>query len=281
MDEQNCNATAILEAGRQLGASARVETINGIPVFISPDGFRVAQLPDLAANPPRKRGTFNALDVPAFGRHFNTHKLTESVIVCDPGTESRLAVFVAIINYHGTLPSFGDFRTAYQPEFSSEWKRWLAANKKGMDHGAFLEFLEENQEQVIEPQGAALLELIKSLEGTAAAKFESALNLHNGSTRLSYVEDVKVRGNVDAATREGTLEVPATLGLGIAPFEFGQPYKLTARLRYRVQGKQLTFAYDIVEPHRIIADAVRGICDKIKELTGVEPMYGKAPEIAK
>ena len=107
---------------------------------------------------------------------------------------------------------------------------------------------------------------------------ENALNLHNGRMKLSYSEDVALRGSSQpAGVNKGDLEVPTEIIAGIAPFEFGTAYKVPNKLRYRIQNRTLLFAYEVQKPHVIILDAVKDQVAKVLELTETEPLYGLPP----
>jgi uncharacterized protein YfdQ (DUF2303 family) len=282
MNTENLSDAAVgVAAGRELAILANgAKEINGMPVVVMPMDYKVEQFPLLLKAPLRKVGRMQLQDLASFARFFNTHKTERSVILVDVDPKgSRGAVFTAIFNYHGADPAgadFGDFRATYTAQLSVEWQRWLAKNGCAMEHVPFLEHIENNQDLILEPKGADLLQLISALEGKTDAKFSNAMNLHNGKMKLSFEENVTLRAGADAATKAGTMEVPAEMVVGIAPFEFGVPYKIRNRVRYRVHGRQLVFAYEVVDPHRIIQDAASGQVQKVKELTEVEPFAGVA-----
>lgn len=275
----NCDAPAILDAGKQIAtALANRSEINGMPVAILPDGYQVRQFPELLRKPFRKHGRMTLNDLESFARYFKTHKTANSIIIADVDPKGgRGTRFKAILNYHGgavDAQDFGDLTADYTAQLSVEWQRWMAQNGKPLDHAAFLQHLEDNQAIIVEPAGAALMELISSLEGRMDARFTNALNLHNGKMKLNYEEDVELRGAATAA-RADAVEVPSELTVGVSPFEFGDAYKVKNRLRYRVQNRQLVFGYEVVDPHKIIQDAASGQMAKLEELTGVKPFYGQ------
>jgi uncharacterized protein YfdQ (DUF2303 family) len=273
-----CDAATGVEAGLKIATLTQRGDINGMPVAILPEGFGVKQFPELLSKPFRKIGTMKLLDLESFARFFKTHQTGNSIIVADVDPKgARGAKFTAVFNYHGKDAAgqdFGDFRAEYTAQLSVEWARWMAQNGKPMEHAAFLEHLEVNQDIIIEPGGAALLELISSLEGKVSARFSNALNLHNGKAKLSFDEDVELRGT-DSVMKSGALEVPTELKTALSPFEFGDAYKVRNRLRYRVASRQLVFAYEVVDPHKIIQDAAAGQMKRLAELTEVVPFYGQ------
>jgi uncharacterized protein YfdQ (DUF2303 family) len=250
-----------------------------MPVVIVPYSYEIKELPHLLSKPFRKIGRMVLNDLDSFARYFKAHKTDNSILIADVDPKgARGTKFKAVFNYHGTASGaqdFGDFTAEYTAQLSVEWLRWMAQNGKPLEHAAFLQHLEDNQDIIKEPNGADLLQLISSLQGKVDARFANALNLHNGKMKLSYEEDVELRGAGSTAAKAGTMEVPSELIAGIAPFEFGTPYKIRNRLRYRVKDRQLVFGYEVVDPHKIIQDAAGGQMAELEELTGVKPLCGQ------
>ena len=272
---------AAIDAGIALGSDgAKFDKVEGIPAIIKQTDFTVELRQDLLARPLRPTGTLTTHNLESFCRHFKKYKDADSVILVDSDPEGkRGANFVGILNYHSTTAAaHGDFRVAYTAKLSVEWNRWMSKNGKLMGHAEFLEHLEDVKDLIKEPDGAGLLDLISSLEGKVSARFENALNLHNGRMKLAYVEDVELKQGQPVTPRKGDMEVPTEIVAGISPFEFGSPYRVENRLRYRVQNRALCFSYEVIDAHNIIRDAVQGQVKEIEALTdGTIPLYGVPP----
>jgi len=283
------DAAACLEAGQQIAKqSVRFEKISfddspaiyPLPVFAIKDGYRVELHPELMPRPARPTGTLVLSNIDSFCRLFKKYKDPDSIIIVDADSEGkRGATYTGILNYHATdKAAHGDFRCQYTAKLSVEWNLWMSKNGKAMGHAEFLEHLDDVRDLIREPDSAGLLDLIGSLEGKVDARFENALNLHNGRMKLSYSEDVAIRGSSQpAGVNKGDMEVPTEIVAGIAPFEFGMAYKVPNKLRYRIQNRTLLFSYEVQKPHVIIMDAVKDQVAKVLELTGAEPLYGSPP----
>jgi uncharacterized protein YfdQ (DUF2303 family) len=274
------DAQACLDAGQLIGgASVRLEVTHGVPAFVVKDGFKVELHPELLPRPTRHTGTLPVANLESFCRHFKKYANPDSVILVDADPEGkRGANFIGILNYHHTGDAeHCDFRVTYTAKLSVEWNRWMSKNGKLMGHTEFLEHLEDVKDLIKEPDGAGLLDLISSLEGKVSARFENALNLHNGRMKLAYSEDVELKQGQPVGVKKGDMEVPTEIVSGIAPFEFGTPYRVENRLRYRIQNRSLCFAYEVVDAHKIIFDAVKDQVAKVLEATEVEPLYGLPP----
>ena len=271
---------AALEAGMELGADgAKFEKFEGVPVIVRRNGVTTEFRPELLARPTRATGTLALHGLVSFCEHFKKYKNHDSIILVDADPEGkRGAKFVGILNYHGvTDPAHGDFRDEYTAKLSFEWNRWMAKNGVMMAHREFLEHLEDVRDLIVEPAGADLMELIGNLEGKVNATFDNALNLHNGSMKLSYSEDVEIKSGQLAGKRKDEMIVPTEIVAQLPIFEYEAPYKVTCRLRYRIQNKQLMFGYEVKSPHLLIQDAVKGQCAVVETVTETKPMYGVCP----
>jgi uncharacterized protein YfdQ (DUF2303 family) len=272
------DAAACIEAGKELNAVQFSNAPNGIPLIALKDGWKVEQHPELVTLPPRHSGTLTLADIDSFCRYFKKYKDDDSIILVDSDPEGkRGATFVGILNYHSVDgPDHGDFRVQYTAKLSVEWTKWMSMNAVAMRHEQFLEHLDNVKGLIKEPDSAGLLELIGNLEGKVNARFDNAKNLHNGSMKLSYSEDVQLTAG-SAGERKSEMVVPEMIVAGLPVFEFGTPYRVECKLRYRVQNRALTFGYEAVDTHLIVKDAVKDQVARVNELTGTEPMFGTPP----
>jgi hypothetical protein len=54
-------------------------------------------------------------------------------------------------------------------------------------------------------------------------------------------------------------------------------YKVNARLKYRIEGRKLSFWFETVTPHQIVRDAVQGVLDRVATATNIWPLLGSSP----
>lgn len=171
----------------------------------------------------------------------------------------------AVLDYHGPeSPSWGTHLARLECELSDDWKAWTGFDGKTLGQIQFAEFLEDHQFNVIDPESAVVEEAVKNLEANKTVVFKSGVNLHNGATEFKYVESIE-------DNRQQTLKVPNKLVLGIQPFNFGKPYEVLARLRYRLNDGKLSFTYVLDRPDRVLKDAFQKVVKEVGELTGIEP----------
>lgn len=258
----------ILDAGLRL-AEIRKDH-GGIPFVVIPEGTNVHELEELLPSPQTTKIDVAVDDVESFTRYFNEHKSDDSRIFAR--LQETGAQFIGIIDFFGKgKTSWRKHRVTYNCPPTPEWLTWTKNNKLAMNQKAFAEFLEDNLDEIINPVGAEVLEIAKTLTAKTTVNFKSGIRLDNGNQCLTYEEMSETK-----AGEKGDLQIPTEITLGIAPFKSIQPYKLMARLKYRLQEGRVTFTYELVKPHKVIEDACKGIIGVISDKTSIQPFAGNA-----
>lgn len=214
------------------------------------------------------------LDAGSFADYVNRYKTDRTLLfakVSDSG-----AVLKAILDYHGAAPELKAERCEHTAIYStadtSEWKTWMAANRKPMNQVEFATWLEDNLPLFVEPKGADLLELVKTLVGKSDVRFTSSLRLDSGANQLHYDEDVSLKGQT--TTKPGDIELPNIITAGIAPFQGAAKYEVKARLKYRIENRKLSLWFETIGVHTIIRDSVLEVVKEIEGKTGIKPLLG-------
>jgi uncharacterized protein YfdQ (DUF2303 family) len=256
---------SFLEKAVRLGASA-IEPVlkDGLyPYTIIPQGFEVKKLEEKKVRPDRLIQTIKVFDADSFVKYFTDFCDEDSRVLVDQSTAPAI---IGILDYHqmsikaeGITPlqRFGSHQVHYEFRQTVEWKTWTAQNGKVTAQADFAQFIEDNLPDITEPAGAALLQTCLTLEAHKSAHYSSTLRLDNGQVQFVYEEDIK------GTAQKGALEIPQSFTLALKPFEGVEPYKVKARLRYRLKEGELSLWYDLERPHKIIEDAVKGIVAKI------------------
>jgi len=104
-----------------------------------------------------------------------------------------------------------------------------------------------------------MLELAQSFQAKTKVDFESAQQLANGRRSLQFKETVDAR-----AGQKGEIEIPAEFKLALKPFVGTDPYAVTARFRYRINGGNLLIGYKLNRPADVQRSAFGDIVDAIK-----------------
>lgn len=147
-----------------------------------------------------------------------------------------------------------------------------------MTQEQFGEFLEDNLQDLVNPDPesvpgdrdmpspAALIQMARNLRVHSKTEFERTINPHDGSGSLVFKKDNEVKGNT---------KVPPAFLLGIPVFEAGDMYRVEAKLRFRVEGAQARFFYELVRPELILKDAFDKVRAEARDKTGLRVLAGR------
>lgn len=244
-----------LEVGAAIGDAKEV----GLGSYaVVPQGYELRSLEEFEASPMRKSGTVTLEDAASFIRYFNLHAIESSQIY----GRINPPMFVGVLDDHGgDYPGWKDHLVKYACPFSIEWKEWSSKDKTGMSQEQFAEFIERNLPDIVEPPGADMLEISRSLQAKKKVNFSSGLRLANGQQELTYEEEIQ------GTSAKGKLQIPETFKIGIQVLEGGAPYAIECRLRYRIKDATLVMWYELVRPHKILEDAVNDVWSTIEQQT--------------
>jgi len=251
----------------------------GDPLMLVPPNWGTKNMAEFLP-PKRIKQTMRFSESGSFADYVNRFKTDNTMVFVrlnlDDDSTPRGATFVAALDYHSPAPELKPSHCHHSARFDAvetpEWIAWMRADREAMNQVDFATWLEDNQKVFVEPKGAELLEVVRSLHGHRNARFNTALRLDNGAYSASYEEDVTVRGN--NATANGSIELPKEVKAGIAPFEGCQAYEVTARLKSRVSDRRLSLFFETVQPHVIVRDAIKGLMEEIATKTGIVPLIG-------
>lgn len=295
-------ATATLHSGADtvktiLDAAAKpytdiidIKTLEGgfAPVIMTPEGYKatVQTSPELfnalernLPAPLRKKCTVHLHSADSFIQYVNQHKKPDICSIwCDANFENSSANLIAIFDDHGTAATgWRDHTALYEPVQSVEWKRWIAHNRKGFSQAGFAEFIEDNLPDIASVEGmptaTQMLEMATELEINQDSRFKSQVRLQSGGVELAFVQ------KEDDPTLE-KMRLFNQFSLGIPPFLNGSPFRLDARLRYRVKEGGLSFWYELIRPDLVFKAAAEEELAKIAESTGIAILQGN-PRISR
>lgn len=261
MSEDNQRITdiqAAIEAGKEIGSSAKIHEYNDIPFAILPKGMAMQEMTSLMHRPQRIKQIITTETAVSFIDYFNEFATDHSMIFCDVDA----AKFKGIIDYHADkdTPAWGDHRVTFTAKPTQEWESWNKNNGVKMSQVDFAFFIENNRDEIRGPDPAQMLEIALTLKAKTKLTFESGHRLNDGQVQFQYREDMDGGAGV-----KGDIKIPETFTLGMRVFEGGDAYEMEARFRYRIKEGQVLMWYDLVRPHKIHRAAVEDIYARIKE----------------
>lgn len=278
---QRATLDRILEVGQN---SAQPILLAGskVPFIVIPQNSQIEELGDFVDKPRPQfiQTCAKMLDAASFSAYVKRYKDDRTLIYANV-TESS-ATFVAVLDYHTkSLPEFCAHKVEYTTAHTPEFKTWLAANRKAMNQLEFATWLEDNQQLFVTPEkvpagrapalsGADLLELINTLHGKQDVSFVSGQRLKSGGSTLNYEEAVSLQGAVQSAK----VELPDFMYVGLSPFIGAPAYQISARVKFRIEGRKLSLWLETIQLHKVISDSINLLVEQIAKETEIKPLLG-------
>jgi len=225
------------------------EGLTGQPVILVPRGWGQQKVEWYREVPERIRGRIEFPDLASFVAYVGSFGTEATRLFAQTGKDFLRVV--AILDYHTPplTPAACLHRAHYAPGLSVEWQRWQAVNGKKMGQAEFALFLENSSDDVLEPDGATLLQIINEFEVEGSLLFQRIQRLASGSVKFSFQNEQKARA--------GELEVPELFMIEVSIWEGAPPVRQPARLRYRLNtGGELSLWFELVNPHVTLREAV-------------------------
>lgn len=269
-------AAHIIEAAR-LGVIPTEFELGAIYGAIQADGS--VKIIDLATDdhrkrlgevPVRKTGHANLTEPTSFAHYIRAHAEPLRTALFADRDAGRI---VALLNTHTAdadgEAGWGDHRATLTLRQTPGWAAWTQASGKLVDQIQFAEFLEDRAADVVDPDAARLLEIATSIEATTSAAMKSASRLDNGEVKLRYEETIDAR-----AGQAGDLTIPSRIELALSPYEGMDPYKVTARFRYRLNNGSLRLGIVLDRPEDILRAAFGDVTGLIETTTSQVVLHG-------
>lgn len=227
--------------------------------------------------PARKTGALSLDDTDSFINYINRHKISDlTTVYCKANYKSSEIKFICVLNDHGGAlenQQWRDHTASYSPVFAEEWLTWTRNDKQSKTQLDMALFIEENLNDLASvdgyPTGTQLLEMATSFHANQDMRFKSAVRLQNGGVNMSFVQD-------DDNQTLNQMKMFERIAIGIPVFRSGDPYQITARLRYRVKDGRVVFWYELIRSDKVIEHATKEMIEKIKTDTNVFFYFGSA-----
>lgn len=262
---ERTDTDAVIETAQ---AAASSETLERGALVAFATVPRVLDLEAYDLTPYRKRGRVTLTEAAALIAYVKKHRdedYTELFASWDTGR------IVAVLNGHGeNLAGWGDHRATLVLAPTPAWMRWLGNNAVLLTQTQFAEHIEESLPEIVEPAAATMLEIAQTFQANTAVAFRSARRLQSGETQLRYEEQHDAK-----AGAQGDITIPTTFTLALAPWEGCDPYRITARLRYRIGSGNLALGYVLDRPDDVKRAAFADITAKVTAETGYTPLAGQ------
>lgn len=265
----------VIEVAREAERQANTPIdlpVGGIVGYVDEDrDLRVLDLRSYADQPDARQGVYTVADADSFRaalKHWQNDQLT--IWVHPEGKE-----IVAVLNDApgGDDPAqvgWGDHRIVYRLRHSPEWELWMSKDDQLLAQDDFADHIEEGQPDIAIPDGAELLEMIQNLHGTTSVTWRSKVNVTSGAVTAEWVEDIDGQ---TTTKNSGSLEIPRTFTLGLAPILGEDRREIDASLRWRPRNGGLFLGYKLARPERLLLDCLQDMAKQMKDEFGPERVF--------
>lgn len=274
----NAVETILKAAAQPFSATVDVATLTRgeLPLLMLPEGYNHKLLDTLEKHLPtplRKTGAAKLDDLDSFVWYVKEHgNPARCRIYTSVDYKTGELRFKAVFNDHEQeTAAWRDFSAVFSPALSLEWQRWTSNNRKAMSQSEFAVFIEDNLPEIatIEglPTGTDMLQLATNFEATSEKKFKAGHRLQSGGVSIEYIDQE------DAGTL-ARMQVFEKFALGMPVYFNGTPYRIDARLKYRVREGKLSLWYELIRPETIIEHAARELIDSVRNQSGLPVLFG-------
>lgn len=248
------------------------EQDGGRKFLVVPQGFRAEEITDpygLVKEPPAYPIASVLLDSAESFCKFSGDYAGSSSAVFGSFRETS---FTFVGDYHGALDEPGrcEFWASYTLQTSTQWDTWIEAGR-GALHGQldFLRFIEENQDDVVAPSRAELLEMLKDFHAVRTMSVKKTLRAQFGVERFEFCDE----------TRTGAVELPTKISILVPVYEYTEPVLVDLFLRWKIaDNEKLMLGLKIKNPKLIERNAFDAVAAKISSgIPSVVPYYSGSP----
>lgn len=240
---------------RELAGVALGPQRAGADYALRPPGWEVLNLEQYQPAPHRIKRRMNHATAESFVEYLNKWKIPETEL----GAYREELRITAVIDCHRPRgvehadgeaaffggPSWCDHVVSYTCPLTKQWQAWTMNNRNKLTQVQFAEWIEDHHEDFNEPAAAEFLDIATNLQIHRKAEFSSSVTLNTGEHAFAYTE----------TNSSGTVAIPATFKIAIPVFEDGTVYKVSARLRYRLDAGKLMLWFELIDPDRYVDDA--------------------------
>lgn len=260
-----------------LTVDQELRTLDKVPFLILPDGYRAASLESFLHAPLAHKASVSCQRVASFiemVKAFKTEATRGFIGQCEFSNDMSFARFTAVIDARQPgAPSWQRHSYEFSPYPSKRLMTWVNASNNPSSARNYALFIERHRRDVVTPQSADLLGIIRSIRGKANVEFSEEIDEHTGAGSHAYAESITLHGGKD-----GDLEIPGSFEIGVPIYENqGDDVGLRVILRPHVEdnGKVL-FTHEIDQLDAAVEVFMKEIAMKIFEETGLSFLHATA-----
>lgn len=262
------NDTKTMDAAQKAPQNKKVVVLHDDNTVAAPSTYRTYDLRMLAAAPTRRAERVQLSTLGSFTEYVKRRNRPDETCVF-VGDKCVQAVFDFCKTEGG--PAWQTDIALFSMKHSVEWMAWRAFDRKFVSQRAFLEFLEDNLDTIIEPNGTDFYKLAEQFHALKSVEYVSGYRTGSGETCLVYNETLKGGQHELTLPSSIMLEVPVIRGA-----EDITTYNIKARIKFHIDKEthKLELCYGLVRPDIPEQNAVRDFETHFQQL-GIEVYAGE------
>lgn len=254
------DAAAVISVAKEAQCGTMtLQEVDPTKDYVRVDAEGRAQILDLSSlleTPTRPKGTYRPATVESFIAYVETHKDDGHTTIWVHQTDGKV---LAILDDNADgATAWREHRAELKLEHTSEWKFWTEGQGLG-DQEAFAEHLQEGIGEIVEPDGATLVEIAQTFQANTEVTFRKGVDITSGEVRFQYDEATEAKAG------KGNVAVPKTFKLKLAPFIGEDPVEVIASLRFRTGRGKLEIGYKLEGAERIVEEALGRVAAKLDD----------------
>lgn len=233
-------------------------------IILVPEGYR-AEVHTKDDDPLERIVEYlSVCEAKSYSEYINKFKLEDTAIFSD----AERGTMKCVIDYHGKEQAAHCGQVInFLPAKSDQWKAWRNITDMGtLSQRQFLEFIQENMEDITDPDGATLMDMAANFQGIKKAKFKSGMRLSDNTVQMQWEEEVK-----EGDGEKGQISFPTELTVGLPVYQGDIAYKMKVFLYYSIDDGQLIFSLKRHRSSSILKDAMAELAKQVEEATGITP----------
>lgn len=258
------------ETGFEHGmAAAEPVEIGGRKCYRMPNSMTFLDTEKLLPAPLANKGTTTLDRVESFVDFVNLMKSDPArlFITCDGrGFPSFAALFDPATKDD---TSWQRHRATFDASMSKQLLAWVERDVMMGEPAKFADFLERRRSDIIHPDPATLLDMIRDLRGSASVDFSEVTDAKTGAKSVAYAERIKVEAG------DKSLELPAMFRIAIPIYE-RQAVRIPVNCHLRLEVKEgkfkLRYELDLID--EIIEEVCDQLVDDTAKAIDLAPFYG-------
>lgn len=244
------------------------------PILVAPEDTLTLSLEKFGRQPIAHAGTGVFSRVESFIEYVQEFKTPPTKLyVNEPRSEvprDNFPSFLALFDDKlPSKPAWGRFSASFAVERSRQLSEWLRCDSKMLNPKVFAEFIHKNRLDVIDPDAAALIEILRDIKGTANVEFAEAVDAHTGAKSKLYAEKVTLKG------AKSNVDVPTGFTIAVPIYRRqANRVRINCHLVAEVVEGKVLFSYEMDQVDEIVETVCDNLIDDVAKETQLKAYYG-------